>query len=319
MLLALHNVVAGFLRRTWLVALVTIVVCASFAARAVAALSDAALGSGAAPGAAPLPGGAEPPPPGSAEPLPPGPASAPLTGPQRPPIGDAFVARNVFCSSCAPPAAGPDRPSAYQGQPAVLIATSLGRAPRATVRVVPTEIQGSWGLGEDIPGVGRIDEIHATAIEVADATGHTKLISLLDATAAGPGATDAATSNARPAAAPSPFAGRIEKLGEGTYEVERSLVRELVMSASKPGMGGATPVVVDGEVQGIRLIGIGSRSPGHALDLRSGDLISSIDGVPLRNAQQVIDLFAKLDQVPAVRLGGTRRGGKSLELTLKLR
>jgi hypothetical protein len=320
MLLALHNVVAGFLRRTWLVALVTILVCASFAARAVAALSDAALDAGAASGA-PGAGGitAEPPPPGGAEPPPPSPARAPLAASQRPPIVDAFVARNVFCSACAPPAAEPDRPSAYQGQPAVLIATSLGRAPRATVRVVPTEVQGSWGLGEDIPGVGRIDEIHATSIEVADAAGHTKLLSLVDATAAGPGATDAATSDARPAAGQRPFAGRIEQLGDGVYEVERSLVRELVMSASKPGMGGATPVVVNGEVQGIRLIGIGSRSPGHALDLRSGDLISSIDGVPLRNAQQVIDLFAKLDQVSEVALGGTRRGGKPLELRLKLR
>ncbi len=313
MLLALHNVVAGFLRRTWLVALVTIVVCASFAARAVAALSDAALGSGAPP----IPGAAAAPLP---DPAPvPAPASEPPPAAQRPQSGDAFVARNIFCSSCVPPVPAPGKPSTYQGHPAVLIATSIGREPRATVRVLPTEAQGSWGLGEDIPGVGRIDEIHATSIEVADAAGNTKLISLLDTTAAGPGETDAATSGGRPAAAEGPFAGRIEKLGEETYEVERSLVRELVMNASKPGMGGAVPVVVNGEVQGIRLIGISSRSPGYALELRSGDLISSIDGVPLRNAQQVIDLFARLDQVSSVELGGKRRGGKPLTLTLKLR
>jgi hypothetical protein len=303
MLLALHDVIAGFLRRTWLVAVVTVVVCAGFAARAVAALSDAALAS-------PAPGAT------AASVAAPAPAPAPALPP---PNGDAFAERNIFCSSCAPPEPGPGGGGAYQGQPAVLIATSLGGEPRATVRVLPTEVQGSWGLGEDIPGVGRIDEIHPTSIEVADASGHTKLISLLAATAAGPGATDAATSDGRPAAAPAdPFAGRITKLGETTYEVERSLVRELVTGGGKPGMGRATPVVVDGEVRGIRLTGIGSRSPGHALGLRSNDQISSIDGVPLRNAQQLIDLFAKLGQVSSVELGGTR-GRKPLKLTLKLR
>lgn len=305
MLQALHHVIAGFLRRTWLVAAVTVAICAGFAAHAVAALSDAALapGEGApAPGAAPK-------------------AAPPAPAPRRaPPNGDVFVARNIFCSSCPPvrPGGGGGGGDAYQGQPAVLIATSLGADPRATVRVVPTEVQGSWGLGEEIPGVGRVDEIHATAIEVADAAGHTKLISLLDGTAAGPGAIDAATSSAPPAAAKDPFAGRVTKLDDTTYEVERALIRELVMGASRPGMGRAVPKVVNGEVQGINLYGIGAESPGRALGLRSGDLISSIDGVPLKNAQQLIDLFARLDQVAAVELGGAR-AGKPFKLALKLR
>lgn len=310
MLLALlHHVVAGVLRRTWLVAAMTVIVCAGLAARAVAALSDAepAPGPGDAAGAAVAP-----------------PAAPALPAPGlTPPDGDAFVARNVFCSACPPPGPGPGPGpggDAYQGHPAILIATSIGRAPRATVRVLPTEVQGSWALGEDIPGVGRLDEIHPTAIEVADASGHTKLISLRATTAAGPGATDAATSDARPAAAPEagPFAGRITKLDETTYEVERALVRELVSSSSKPGMGRAIPVVVRGDVQGIRLLGLGAASPGRALGLRSGDLISSIDGAPLEHAQQLIDLFARLDKVASVELGGTR-AGEPLRLTLKLR
>jgi hypothetical protein len=305
MLLALHNVVAGFLRRTWLVAVVTVIVCAGFAARAVAALSDAALTSSTSPGT------------GATAPKA---APAPAQTPKRPPPnGDAFVERNIFCSGCAAvrPGAGP---SGYQGQPAILIATSIGAEPRATVRVLPTEVQGSWGLGEEIPGVGRIDEIHPTAIEVADASGNTKLLSLLDAnaTAAGSGATGAATPDGKPAAATNPFAGRVTKINDTTFEVERTLVRELVTNAAKPGMGSAVPVVVDGDVRGIRLVGIGASSPGKALELRSGDLISSIDGAPLKSAQQLIDLFAKLDSVSSVELGGTR-GTAPLTRTLKLR
>jgi hypothetical protein len=307
LLLSLHNVIAGFLRRTWLVAVVTVIVCAAFAARAVAALSDVALApgaAGAASRAAPAPAPAAVAAAGAAE----------TVAARLPAFGDAFVQRNIFCSSCTPPNAAPGGGS-YQGHPAVLIATSLGADPRATVRVVPTEVQGSWGLGEEIPGVGRLDEIHATAIQVADAGGQTKLISLLEA--AGPSIQPTPTGNDQ-AATKQPFEGRYEKVNETTYKVDRSLVRELVMSGSKPGMGTATPVVVDGEVRGIRLGGLGPKSPGRALGLRSGDLVSTIDGVPLRNAQQLLDLFAKLDQTPAVELG-IMRSGKPFPLTLQLR
>ena len=304
MFLAAHNVIAGFLRRTWLVALVTVVVCASFAARAVAALSDAAL----APGASGAPGvmGA---PPVKAPPASTAPVRRPL-----PADGDAFVTRNIFCSSCAPgPGPGPE----YQGHPAVLIATSIGADPRATVRVVPTEVQGSWGLGEEIPGVGRLDQIESTAIAVIDAAGHEKRISLLT-TAAGPDC-GAATPCGRPAAGkPGPYADRIEKVDETTYAVERALVRELVMGTTKD-RARALPVTdANGEITGIRLIGATPSTVACAIGLRSGDLISSIDGVPLRTAQQMIDLFAKLDQVSAVELGG-KRGGKPIQLTLRLR
>ena len=319
MLLALHNVIAGFLRRTWLVAVVTVIVCAAFAARAVAALSDAALAPGAAaPAPAPAPAAA-----GVASRAAPAPAPAPAAAPaaaaetiaaRLPAFGDAFVQRNIFCSSCTPPKSEPGGGS-YQGHPAVLIATSLGADPRATVRVVPTEVQGSWGLGDAIPGVGRLDEIHATAIQVADAGGHTKLISLIGA--ADPGTPGRDKVGERPETK-QPFEGRYEKLNETTYAVDRSLVRELVTSGGRPGMGAATPIVVDGEVRGLRLGGLGPQSPGRALGLRSGDQVTTIDGAPLKNAQQLLDLFARLDQTPAVELGITR-AGKPFPLTLKLR
>jgi PDZ domain len=301
MLTALHNVVAGFLRRTWLVAIASVLVCASFAARAVAALSETTLAPDAA---------------AATRPAPPAPTRAPA--PPRPPKnGDVFANRNIFCSSCTPAAKSAPGGGTYEGHPAVLIATSIGPEPRATVRVVPTEVQGSWGLGEDIPGVGRIEEIYPTSIEVADASGNTKQISLRDA-AAGPGA--ATLKDPPPPSPASPWAGRITKLGEEKYEIERSLIRELVMGGAKPGMGGANPVVVDGDVRGVGLIRIGPRSPAYELGLRSGDLIESVDGVPLKSAQVALDLFAKLNQVSSVEVEGTRRaGGKPFKLTLQLR
>lgn len=318
MLRALHTIVAAFLRRTWLVVLVAVVVCASFAARAVAALSDAALTS-SAPG--PAAAGAAP-------------KAAPPVKPARPRPGatpanaDAFAVRNIFCSSCAPPEPGPGPSPEYRGQPAVLIATSIGAEPRATVRVVPTEVQGSWGLGEQIPGVGRVDLIESGAIEVADESGHTKRISLVEtAVPAGCDGPGAATPGCRPAGPgqkvaekeADPFEGRIEKVAEGTYQVERSLVRELVMGTTKAGSVRAFPIADEqGNIKGIRLSGVTKGTVADRISLRSGDVISSIDGVPLRNAQQLIDLFAKLDQISSVDLGGTH-GKNPLNLTLRLR
>lgn len=298
MLSALHAIVAYVVRRTWLVASVTVLVCASYAASAVAALSN--------------PDGE---PTGRAAAAP-GPAKAPAAPARTKLDGDQLVQRNMFCSSCAPAVAGASSPT-YQGHPAVLIATSIGRESRATVRVVPTEVQGSWGLGEVIPGVGRVDRIEHTTIEVIDEGGHSKLLTLLTQAAdPGPGA---ATPGGGSAAPPGPFAGRVTKLDDTTYEVERSLVRELVMGGAKPGAGRAMPVMDDkGAIKGVRLLGIGSQSVGHALGLRSSDVISMVDGAPLGHVQQMLDLFAKLDQVSSVELAGSR-GAKPLKLTLKLR
>ena len=218
MLLTLHNIIAGFLRRTWLIAAVTVVVCAAFAAHAVAALSDAALAS-PAPTAFTDRTAVAP----ASRAAPPALSPAPR---RAPPDGTSFAARNIYCSACAPAGPGPG-PGSYQGQPAILIATSLGNEPRATVRVLPTEVQGSWGLGEEIPGVGRLDDIDATAIEVADAAGHSRLISLLDI--GGPGGPGGPAIRRRlPASIRGPFADRYTKLNDTTFEVDRSLIRELV-------------------------------------------------------------------------------------------
>src|SRR4051794_17655522 len=118
---ALQRCIGGFVRRTWLVTLVAVVVCAGFAARAVAAYVDADLQ--VAPHAPPS-------------------KAPPRVSVSPPPARDpnVLVQRNIFCSSCTP-VVGPGPSNAYSGQPAVLIATSLGDQPRATLRVIPTEAQ----------------------------------------------------------------------------------------------------------------------------------------------------------------------------------
>jgi len=289
--------VFGLVTRTWFITVVTVIICAGFLAKAANSIIEAeALAD----------------PPASQVPtVPPKPILAARTK-----LDGTKISRNIFCSTCEP-IIPPDRPKTYQGEPAVLIATMLGPDPRATVRVLASEAQGSWGIGERIPGVGKVDRIGSTSIDVVDVAGHLGTISLLESQAVGrPKQTDAATSV--PAAPADPFADRVRKVAENDYEVDRQLVRDLVTGTSKPNGVRAVPHLKGGEVQGIRMVGVRGGSVAAALGLKSNDVIAAIDGEPIKNVQQLLDLYAKLDNISAVELSGTR-AGKPLKLTLRLR
>jgi len=294
----LRSLLAGFVRRTWLVTLVAVAVCGSFAAHAVAALSEEAVAESLSPRTAPVRRQTPEPPRAALD-------------------SSILVVRNIFCSTCAPVLFEPGPTGHYQGEPALLIATALGpeaNAARATVRVPASEVQGEWALGDTIPGVGRVDRIGPTSIDVSDAHGETARLSLLEVKPA----PAAATAEAQPKP-DDPYAGRVKQLADGVYEVDRSLVRELVTGAAKPTGVRAIPVITkDGTIGGIRMLGVRPGSIAAAVGLKNGDILSAIDGDPIKTAQQLLDLYAKLDQTDKVELQGTR-AGKPLAVQLHLR
>ncbi len=279
-------------RRPWLFTLFTVGVCAGFAARAAGALVEARYLTDA-PGPALLPA-----------PRPPPPARSPR------PDGSQLVARHMFCSLCAPGglALAAD-PAMAQ---AILIATILGREPRATVAIPATAVQGAWGVGEAIPGLGRLDRVGATWAEVIDGAGRRGRLSLLDA-AAGRG-----PDTAMPGHAPAARDDRIRPIDDQAYEVDRSLIRELVTGVTRSGSVRLIPSFDHGAFTGIRLLGGGAGSLPAAIGLASGDVLVAINGVPIQSAQQLLDLYAGLDQLTTVELSGTRRG-QPLTRTLRLR
>jgi type II secretory pathway component PulC len=285
--------------KTWVLVTVTVIICAAFLAKAASSLIEA-------------------------EALPDAPASiVPVVARKEPilaapaKLDGTKITRNIFCSTCEPTVVGDTGPARYSGEPAVLIATMIGPDPRATVRVLASEAQGSWGIGERIPGVGMIDRIGNTSIDVVDVSGHRGTISMLDSQAEGqPKRASAATP--APAAPADPFSERVRKISESEYEVDRQLVRDLVTGSSKAGGVRPIPVMKGNEVQGIRMAGVRGGSVAAALGLKSNDVIAAIDGDPIKNVQQLLELYAKLDNINAVELTGTR-SGKPLALTLRLR
>jgi len=153
----------GLARRPWLFTVFTVGVCAGFAARATGALVEARYLTDA-PGPVPRPA------PPALRP------AAPLR-----PDGSQLVARDMFCSQCLPGGLDPTADPALAR--AILIATSLGRERRATVAIPATGVQGAWGVGEAIPGLGRLDRVGATWAEILDRAGRRGRLSLFDAAA----------------------------------------------------------------------------------------------------------------------------------------
>ncbi len=286
-------------RRT--VTIITVVICSIFTANIVSNLVEADVLI----------------PPASAAPAP---ARLPVARPptsEKPKIDSAVLSeRNIFCSSCTPE--GPIYTAAgYSGQPAVLIATTVSEAgSRATLRVIGTEVQGSWGLDETVPGVGKITRIGGASIDVVDAGNHQKKLSLFDQETAGPGA--GAATPARPAARPDPYADRVKKLGESSYQVDRDVVKELVANGGRNAGARAMPVMKNGKVDGLRFYGVRSSSLAGAIGLRSGDIVQAIDGDKIQTMQQLLDIYAKLDKLGGVELQGTR-AGKPLSIDLRFR
>lgn len=298
---SLQRMIGGlfsFLTRGWVLTFATVVICAVFAAKTASALVEADVLLPSAHAATPEPARKKPaPPPAKLD-------------------GAVLTERNIFCSECVP-----EKPSSnngtYRGEPVMLIATTIADAgPRATLRVLSTEVQGSWGLEERVPGVGKITRVGGVSIDVMDESGNTKTISLLDAQA--PVVTGAATPDHAPRKVENPFEGRIKKLTDGSYEVDRGVVRELVAGGGANAGATASPIVEKNEVKGLRMRGVRPNSAAGQIGLRSGDTIASIDGEQIKTMEQMLDLYGKLDKLNGIELQGTR-AGKPLSIQLRFK
>jgi membrane-associated protease RseP (regulator of RpoE activity) len=218
----------------------------------------------------------------------------------------------MFCSTCEPdPGPGPTASFVPDAQ---LIATSVGDDPRATVRVRATEAQGSWGLGEEIPGVGTIDRIGFVTIDVVDGTGRHATLSLLEPAQA----TTAIAAPAPAATTSDPYADRLKKIDDKTYEVDRSLVRELVGGSMAKAGARVSPMSKDGALTGLKVLGVRQNGLAARLGLQNGDVLEGINNTKIESANTLLGLYAQLETLNTVELEGTRRG-KPLTLTLRLR
>jgi general secretion pathway protein C len=296
--LALTRAVHGLVRRTWLLTLVTVAICSAFAAHAVAALLQARYLDDV-PSVTPVPVAM------------PAPAPAPI------PDDSALVDRNLFCSDCAP-AVTASAPAGAFIPDAVLIATSIGSLSIATLHVPATEVQGDFAVGDIVPGLGEIARIGFTTVDIRDREGRVGTLSLLSLNPGGRGELGAATPDPA-AAAPLPFADRVHKIDDTTYEVDRALVRDLISATPATAGVRITPTTgKDGKLAGLRLFGVRAGSLAGSVGIQNGDTLVGINNMKIESANTLLDFYSQLDRLDHVELEGTRRG-KPLTLTLRLR
>ena len=243
--------------------------------------------------------------------------AAPITTKPARRDGRELVARDLFCSSCTSSASelsGPDDSYAPQ---AVLIATIIGDELRCTVRALASAAQGDYGVGDAIPGVGTITRIGWRSIDLVDADSRHGHLDLLDTVAAARGEDGAATPTPAAAAEP-PWAGRIKKIDDHTFEVDRGLVRDLVSGAAKPGGTRILPRQTAGKLDGLRMFGIKDDSLAGALGMKNGDVMTGINNTPITGVQTMLDVYANIDSLNVVEIAA-ERGGKPITMTLRLR
>lgn len=277
-----------FPRRAWLAVVIAVVgVCATLAAHAVASLTEAMyLAPTSHAGRAPV-------------------VAAPAKPPRTRPDGAALVTRNMFCSSCTPTVTGPTDGFTPD---AILVATSIGLEPRASLRT--ESVLGSFGVGDAVPGVGTVFHIGFTYVELVDSSGRHGRITFAGAPPPPLPPTTAATD---------PWEGRLTKIDDHTFEVDRSLVRELVSGAARPGAVRITPIPGEnGQLAGLRFSGVREGSLPAALGIKNADTITDINGTKITSANTLLDVLAKLDQLNVVEVDGTRNG-KPLAISLRLR
>ena len=232
------------------------------------------------------------------------------------PDGVGLVARNMFCSTCTPSVEIPGPADSFAPN-AILIATSVGDEPRATVRVPASEAQGSYGVGDKIPGVGKID---ADRLALDRRGRRIGTAWQARSTRSDRGGCSTGCGNTRPRP-PRPIRSRAGSRRSTTTRSRSiaTLVRELVTGAVKPGgMRDHTDARRTASSKGLKLFGVKGTTLANTVGLQNGDTLVAINNNKIKSAQSLLDVYTQLDTLNVVELDGTR-GDKPLALTLRLR
>jgi S1-C subfamily serine protease len=115
-----------------------------------------------------------------------------------------------------------------------------------------------------------------------------------------------------------PVLATIEKIDDGTYQIPRKSVDQLISDPSKLVRGARmVPSMRNGKFNGIRLYAIRPSSPYGKLGFANGDTVRSINGFEIDSVARAAELWDQLKDAKELRFELERRG-KPVELTIKI-
>jgi general secretion pathway protein C len=245
--------------------------------------------------------------------------------------GSLFASRNMFCSECTPAvAAAPVNVDPSQVQtttlPLQLLATMVAAKPQdsyATIINTENQKQGAYAVGDPIPGAtGKLKEIHYKYVDFEN-SGHIERLVLVGAQA--PVVAAAPVAEEKPAGEGSgddlqaAIDNGVKKTGEGTYEIDKSLVEKALANPMALAKGArVVPAVKNGKPDGFKLYAIRPSSVYSKLGLTNGDTLQSINGFELTSADKALEVYTKLREATQLEVEITRRG-KPMTLKYSIR
>jgi general secretion pathway protein C len=240
--------------------------------------------------------------------------------------GASFAGRNMFCSECTPAPVVATDPSQISTTtlPLILLATNVSGKPEesyATIINTENQRQGSYSIGDPIPGAtGKLKVIHFKFIDF-DNNGHVERLVLAGATAP----VTVAAAEPQPAGEGSgdelqaAIDGGIKKIDDNNYEIDKALVDKVLANPMAVAKGArVVPAVKNGKPDGFKLYAIRPNSVYAKLGLTNGDTLESINGFDLTSADRALEVYTKLREATSLEVGITRRG-KDMTIKYQIR
>lgn len=218
---------------------------------------------------------------------------------------DAVIARNIFCSSCAPdpsPLAGGTELASggppLTSLPLALLATSVSpdiELSSATVSNTTSARSGSYWLHDEIPGAGTIVAISPRYVDFENTAA--KRVERLDLLRV-----------ARPAPPARTVDAGITKIDDTHFRIDRALVDRIIGDPSL--LVGSARIVpsMGGRTDGVKLYAIRPDSLAARIGLENGDILHAIDGREITSPDQAIEVYEKLTSASSLSVQVTRRG-----------
>ena len=274
-------------RYFWVVVVVTIIAAATFAAKTTNHVVEGKYL-------------ADPPRGPKVKPPAPSPSAAVAT---RSKLGQPLVDRNMFCAACLPPvvaAAGAQGP--------------VDPANFATILNTGTQKQGAYWVGDDIPGAGKVVEVHYKYVDFTNAgTGRKERVSLTGEVPPPPPPPTTVAADTPPPADGDDMTAAIDagikKIDDTTYEIDRSLVDKVLANPMALAKGARVmPSSKNGEPNGFKLYAVRPNSVFSKLGFSNGDTLNGVNGMQLNSMDRAMEVYAKVRDASSIQVEVTRRG-----------
>jgi general secretion pathway protein C len=240
--------------------------------------------------------------------------------------GEPLATRNMFCAECLPPE--PDEDDVVDGDtvpltklPLQLVATNVSTKDEysfATIRNTDTERQGAYWIGDVVPDAGPIEAIRGKHVDFRN-NKRLERVSLLSKEPPKKKTTTSKKKSGKKDELGAKLDAGIKKISDNEYEIDRSLVDELLENPMAVAKGARiVPSVKNGKANGFKLYAIRPSSVYAKLGMKNGDTIHAVNGFDLTTPDKALEVYSKVKESNNLEINVTRRG-KSVSIKYGIR